>query len=256
MPSNLARYFDAVIPWEKRLRREMPLLSELARAAGRHVLLPACGTGGHAMALAAQGFHVCGFDVDEDALALARAKLAARQEAIRAAHGEVRLAMLALEHAHELGPVHDAAFCLGNALPGLSEPGQIAAALRGIAGALRPGGIFLTQNLNYDRRWREKSRFFPVLSGETSEEEVLLVKFADYEAEFLNFHAMFLTRPKRGGAWKSEVRTSRQIPLFRDRLAEQLHEAGFVNLRCWGDYTPSPFDPQSSNDLIAVAEKA
>ena len=255
MPANLAQLYEAVIPWEKRLRREMPLLAELARSAGRHVLVPACGTGGHFVALAELGFHACGFDVDEDALALAREKTAARQPAICAAHGEARLARLAMEQAYELGPTHDAAFCLGNALPGLSEPGQLSAALRAIAGALRPGGILLTQNLNYDRRWREKARLFPLLAGETLEEEVLLVKFADYEADCINFHAMFLTRPKCGGVWQSQARSSRQIPLFRDLLLGLLSQAGFSDFVCWGDYAKSPFDEATSPDLIIVAEK-
>ena len=34
MPSHIAPYYDAVINWNKRLAREMPLLVELAREAG------------------------------------------------------------------------------------------------------------------------------------------------------------------------------------------------------------------------------
>jgi hypothetical protein len=124
-----------------------------------------------------------------------------------------------------------------------------------MAAALRPGGIFFTQNLNYDRRWREKARWFPVLSGETAEEEVLLVKFADYEAELINFHVMFLARNKAGGRWESTVKTSQQIPLFQARLAELLTQVGFGRFSLWGDYSKSPFDPAKSTDLIILAEK-
>lgn len=256
MEPYLARYFDAVIPWEKRLAREVPLLCALAREAGaRHVLVPACGTGGHVAALAERGFHVCGFDVDEDALAIASEKIAARAEAIRAAHGEVRVMNLAMERAGELGDFHDAAFVLGNALPGLSAPGHLLEALRGVVAALRPGGVFLTQNLNYDLRWREKQQFFPILSGETADDEVLLVKFADFEPEHINFHGMFLARPKSGGPWKSHVRSSRQIPLFQDRLLEALREAGLGEFECWGDYARAPFDKAKSNDLIVFARR-
>lgn len=254
MTGNLAQYFDCVINWEKRLAREMPLLEELARGAGSRVIVPACGTGGHVVALAQRGFSVLGFDADESVLEIARSKINSSAAAIAAARGEGSLMCLTMEQAGRLGPHHDAAFCLGNALPGLSAPGQLLAALQGIAGALRPGGIFLTQNLNYDRRWREKAKFFPVLSGETSDEEVLLVKFADYEAVFINFHAMFLTRPKPHGAWQTQVRTSRQIPLFRDRLADLLAQAGFGNLCFWGDYAKSPFEETQSSDLIVLAK--
>jgi SAM-dependent methyltransferase len=253
---KLAAYYDAVINWEKRLAREMPLLVELAGAAGLRVLVPACGTGGHVVALAAHGFKTLGFDADEAPLAIARGKIRAAESSIAAAGGAARVMQLKMEEAAGLRPLCDAAFCLGNALPSLSEPGQLLSALRGVAGALRPGGIFFTQNLNYDRRWREKVQYFPVLSGETPEEEVLLVKFADYEAEFINFHALFLARPKAGGAWQSQVRTSRQIPLCRARLAELLLQAGFGKLRFWGDYAKSPFSEAESSDLLVLAEKA
>ncbi|SPE24570.1 putative methyltransferase [Acidobacteriia bacterium SbA2] len=255
MPSNFAEHYEAVINWEKRLARERPLLVELARSAGRRVLIPACGTGAHVVALARDGFSVLGFDADEEMVALARQRIDREAKAIFAAGGEATASVLRMEEAGELGPTHDVACCLGNALPGISGEGQLAAALKGVAGALRAGGLFFTQNLNYDLRWKEKAHWFPVLSGETGKEEVLLVKFADYEPQAINFHAMFLTRQKAGGKWQSEVRSSRQIPLFRDRLAELLTEAGFGNLQYWGDYAKAPFDPANSNDLLVVGEK-
>ena len=160
-----------------------------------------------------------------------------------------------MEDAGELGPTYDAAFCLGNALPGISGEGQLLSALKGIAGALRTGGLLLTQNLNYDLRWKEKAHWFPLLSGETAKEEVLLVKFADYERETINFHAMFLVRGKAEAKWQSHVRSSRQIPLFRSLLAGLLTRAGFGKLQFWGDYAKTAFDPEKSNDLLVAAEK-
>ena len=255
MAPNFAEYYDAVINWKKRLAREMPLLEELARSAGRRILVPACGTGGHVVALARRGFSVLGFDADEDAVAFAQQRIKQEADAISAAGGEAKVSLLKMEQAGELGPTHDAAFCLGNALPGVSGEGQLLAALRGIAGALRAGGILLTQNLNYDLRWKEKAHWFPLLSGETATEEVLLVKFADYEQEAINFHAMFLVREKAGAKWQTHVRSSRQIPLFRDPLAQLLTQAGFGKVRFWGDYAKAPFDPAKSNDLLVAAEK-
>jgi SAM-dependent methyltransferase len=253
IPPNFAEYYDAVLDWEKRLTRELPLLEGLARAAGSRVLIPACGTGGHIVALAQRGFAVLGFDADEGAVEFTRRRIDSASKS--AAGGEARVALLKMEEAHRLGAVYDVAFCLGNALPGLSDPGQLLAALRGVAGALRPGGTFLTQNLNYDLRWREKAQWFPLLSGETFQEEVLLVKFADYETEFINFHAMFLTREKPAGKWRAHTRSTRQLPVFRERLAEQLGQAGFGDFRFWGDYAKSPFDPERSNDLLVAATK-
>jgi SAM-dependent methyltransferase len=255
MPPNFAEYYDALINWEKRLARELPLLVELARTAGRRVLIPACGTGAHVVALARKGFSVLGFDADEEMVAMTRQRIDREVTAISAAGGEAMVRLLRMEDAGELGPTHDVAYCLGNALPGISGEEQLSAALKGVAGALRAGGLFFTQNLNYDLRWKEKAHWFPLLSGETANEEVLLVKFADYEPKAINFHAMFLARQKAGGKWQSDVRSSRQIPLLRDGLAELLTEACFVKLLFWGDYAKAPFDPAKSNDLLVVGEK-
>jgi SAM-dependent methyltransferase len=255
MPPPLARYFDSVIPWETRLKREMPLLEELARKAGGRVLVPACGTGGHVVGLAECGFEVLGFDIDEDALAIARQKIVAATSTIVAASGKAEVRLMEMTQAPNLGRPYDVAFVLGNALPGMTQPGQLLAALRGVAGALRPGGMFLTQNLNYDLRWREKAQFFPVLAGQTKDEEVLLVRFADYDAEFISFHGMFLARPKTGGGWQSYVRSSRQIPLFRERLTTLLVEARFGDVTYWGDFARTPFEPDESIDLVVLARK-
>jgi SAM-dependent methyltransferase len=255
MSGEFGEYYGAIINWEKRLAREMPLLEELARQAGPRVLVPACGPGAHIVALAERGYKVLGFDRDEAALETAQSRIQCRTAAIAAAGGEARVELLDMAEAHRLGPVHDVAFCLGNALPSLSAPGQLLGALKATAGALRPGGIFFTQNLNFDLRWKEKAHWFPLLSGETARKEVLLVKFADYEADFINFHGMFLTREKPHGAWQTQVRTTRWLPLFQERLSDFLHQAGFRNLRFWGDYAKLPFDADRSNDLLIAAEK-
>jgi SAM-dependent methyltransferase len=248
-------YYDAVINWEKRLAREMPLLEELARQAGGRVLVPACGTGGHVVALAQRGFDVLGFDADVAMVEFTARRIRSAAPAIAAARGKAEARVLAMEAAGELNQQFGAAFCLGNALPGLSAEGQLLAALRGVAGALAPGGIFLTQNLNYDLRWAQRISQFPLLSGETSQEEVLLVKVAEYHRDYLSFHAMFLAREKAAGKWQAHVRTSRQIPLFQKLLTDLATQAGLADFICWGDFARTPFDPQKSNDLIFAARK-
>jgi SAM-dependent methyltransferase len=255
MPTDLASYYDAVINWKKRLAREMPLLEELARQAGGRVLVPACGTGGHVVALAQQGFDVLGFDADAGMVEFTRRRIETAAGAIRAAHGKAEVELLTMEGATALSAEFSAAFCLGNPLPGLSTEGQLLAALRGVASALRPGGIFLTQNLNYDLRWRQRISQFPLLAGETPHEEILLVKLAEYHADYLNFHAMFLAREKPAGKWQAHVRTSRQILLFQELLARLATQAGWGDFTFWGDFARTPFDIAGSHDLIFAARK-
>jgi SAM-dependent methyltransferase len=255
LPTNFASYYDAVINWKKRLAREMPLLEELARQAAGRVLVPACGTGGHVVALAQQGFNVLGFDADAGMVEFTRRRIEAAAGAIAAAHGKAEVTLLTMEGAAELPAEFAAAFCLGNALPGLSAEGQLLAALRGVASALRPGGIFLTQNLNYDLRWQQRISQFPLLNGETPREEILLVKVAEYHADYINFHAMFLAREKPAGKWQAQARTSRQIPLFQKLLIDLATQAGMGDFSFWGDFARTPFALEGSHDLIVAARK-
>jgi len=255
MSANLAPYYDAVINWEKRLAREMPLLEDLARETGGKILVPACGTGGHVVAIAQRGFEVLGFDADAGAVEFTRRRIDSAASAIAAADGKAEVRLLAMENAADLHAEFDATFCLGNALPGLSAEGQLLAALRGVASTLRQGGVFLTQNLNYDLRWQQRASEFPLLTGETPREEILLVKFADYQADHLNFHAVFLVREKPAGKWQTHARTSRQIPLFQKLLTDLAAQAGLGEFSFWGDYARSPFDPEKSHDLIFAARK-
>jgi SAM-dependent methyltransferase len=248
-------YYDAVINWEKRLAREMPLLEDLARQSGGRILVPACGTGGHVVSLAQRGFNVLGFDADAAMVEFAQRRIDSAAASIAAAGGAAQARVLTMEGATELHAQFSAAFCLGNALPGLSAEGQLLAALRGVGEALAPGGIFLTQNLNYDLRWQQRTSQFPLLSGATASEEVLLVKVAEYHSDHISFHAMFLAREKPAGKWQAHAHTSRQIPLSQKLLADMAGQAGFGDFTFWGDYSRAPFTPAKSNDLIFYARR-
>jgi SAM-dependent methyltransferase len=184
-----------------------------------------------------------------------RHRIETTADTINSANGKAEVRLLAMEGALDLHAQFDAAFCLGNALPGLSAEGQLLAALRGVARALRAGGIFFTQNLNYDLRWKQRISQFPLLSGETADEEIMLVKVAEYQADYINFHAIFLAREKPAGKWQAHARTSRQIPLFQKLLADLTSQAGFSEINSWGDFARTPFEAEGSHDLILAARK-
>ncbi len=236
-----ARYYDALADWPKRLAREIPFLKRLLP--GRRVLVAGCGTGGHLPALAAAGFDVTGIDADPAMVDLSRARAAGRVELLR------------LEACSQLGARFDAVLCLGNVLPGLSEPNQMELAIAEMYGALAPGGVFFTQNLNYDRRWREKTRFFPLLSGKKDDEEVILFKFADYAGSHIDFHAVYLVRRDPAALWGQHMTTTPQRPVFRRDLENACRLTGFARLECWGNYSGEPFDELRSPDLLLAAWK-
>jgi SAM-dependent methyltransferase len=250
----LAPMFDVMTDWEARLASEGPFLREMLRESGAaRVLDAACGSGGHALALARWGYDVAGADASPVMIALAQAKAA-----------EVGLDIpLVVSDLAALGEIrprarpYDAVLCLGNSLPHLLTQADLVAALRGMASVLRPGGLFLTQNLNYDLRWVTQPRFFAAQGGELDGQQVLVWRFADYDvpAGRIEFHIALFRRSERD--WRVDVHTTPQRPLFRADLFDGLAEAGFGEAQTYGQMAmPSePLDAGRSGDLVVVARK-
>jgi len=244
---RLAPLFDVMTNWEERLAYEGPWLrAQLAAHEARSVLDAACGTGGHALAFAEWGLETVGADASPAMIELAHQK-----------GGSARFEVAALGAiAPTLNRQFDAAVCLGNSLPHLVADAELGAGLRDLHACLRPGGLLVTHNLNYDSRWKKRPRFFGVQSGTLEGQQRLVWRFADYhdETRTLTFHTALFTEGDSG--WSVEVNSTPQRPLFRDTLAAALEEAGFRIEGAYGNMTGEPFDPDASPDLVVAAVTA
>jgi SAM-dependent methyltransferase len=243
--------FDVMTDWASRLAVEEPFLrQQLAQIDACSVLDAACGSGGHALALAEWGYHVVGADVSPAMITLARAKAV---DIPRVTFHVVGLGDLASRF-----PLFDAALCLGNSLPHLLTEAELLAALVDLSACLRPGGLLILHNLNYDRRWQTRPRWFAVNSGLHQGHQVLVWRFADYletPQPRIDFHTA-LFRQGDDGKWSVEVNSTPQRPLFQADLERLLPVAGFTDVAYYGDMTGAPFDPEESSDLVVVAHRA
>jgi glycine/sarcosine N-methyltransferase len=251
----LAPMFDVMTDWDARLTAEGPFLQAQLDAVGaRRVLDAACGSGGHALWLARQGYEVAGVDVSPVMIDLARQKA-------RAARLDVKFRVADLANLQPANPepatAYDAVFCLGNSLPHLLTQADLAAALRSMANVLRPDGLLILQNLNYDLRWQKQPRWFAAQGGELDGQQVLVWRFADYDvpAGRIAFHIALFSQGERD--WKVDVYTTPQRPLFRVDLLDGLAAAGFGETQTYGRMTTpfEPFDARKSGDLIVAARK-
>jgi glycine/sarcosine N-methyltransferase len=241
----LAADYDRFVNWEGRLSYELPFLESLFKAQDVHsVLDAACGTGHHAIVLARRGYQVVGAD-----LSTAMVERARQNAADQGVDGT--FAVASLGELASLGRTFDAALCLGNSLPHLLSASAVAQALSDFAAVLRPGGLLVIQNRNFDRVWAERERFMPPQSHRQGEDEWLFLRFYDFYPETVTFNMIRLHRT--GGAWAQDVQSAELRPIFRDDLAAALVAAGFRNLSFYGSYDGSAFEPNQSGDLIAVA---
>ncbi|HNS51766.1 MAG TPA: class I SAM-dependent methyltransferase [Anaerolineae bacterium] len=245
----LAVDYDRFVSWPGRLARELPFLESTFQAHGvQSVLDSACGSGRHAIALAQRGYQSVGADLSAPMIEQARRNAAVAATGIPfvvAGFGQL---------ATTLGKTFDAVLCLGNSLPHLLTPAAVAGALADFAAVLRPGGLLVVQNRNFDQVWAARDRFIGPQAHRDGEEEWLFVRFYDFHEETLTFNMVRLHRSEAG--WTQAVDATELRPIFRDGLSEALAAAGFGEAAFYGSYDGSAFDPAASGDLIAVARKA
>jgi SAM-dependent methyltransferase len=263
----LAPMFDVMTDWQARLAVEGPFLRAMLEEAGaRSVLDAACGSGGHALALAAWGYEVAGADVSPVMVDMARRKAVEAgldiPFAVTDLAGLTELASGRMDDDSALGVArlapYDAVLCLGNSLPHLLTQADLVAALRGMGAVLKHGGLLVLHNLNYDLRWQKQPRWFGAQGGVLDGREVLVWRFADYDqlSGRIAFHIALFRKGDTG--WQVEVHATPHRPLFHSDLLDALAEAGFSAPRSFGRMTLplDPFDPYVSPDLVVVTSKA
>ena len=120
----------AVPPWATEAELDF-VVRRLGLAAGSRIVDVPCGSGRHALGLAARGHRVLGIDVSHEAVGHARRSAAGRGLDVQFAVGDMRQI--------PDGEPFDAAVCMGNSFGYLDLDGtrEFASAL---AAAIRPGG--------------------------------------------------------------------------------------------------------------------
>jgi glycine/sarcosine N-methyltransferase len=188
---RLAESFDVMTDWQSRLAVELPFLeATFAQRNVQSVLDCACGTGGHAIALAQRGYRVTGSDIS--AQMIARSQANAEHAGVTVPFAVARFQDLS----STFNAQFDAVLCLGNSLPHvLTDAAALESALN-MRVCLRARGVLILHNLNYDKRWKEKPRWFAVNAGTLDERETLVWRFADYDetSGLINFNIALLDR--------------------------------------------------------------
>jgi SAM-dependent methyltransferase len=126
------------------------VLERHGRPGAGAVLEPACGSGRMLAEMARRGHRVTGIDLSPAMVAYARQRLADEGLAGRVVHADMT--------DFELPQRFDLAHCLINTFRHLLDEGTAVAALRCIARALAPGGLFVLGMHLSDYGWRARQR--------------------------------------------------------------------------------------------------
>ncbi len=252
--------YDRFVNWNARLGVEMPFLLDALHSlpsflpAPKRVLDAACGTGQHAIALAQQGFLAAGSDLSVGMVEQARHH--AQQAGldlpfVAAGFGELQAAFAS----SPLFPF-DALLCLGNSLPHLTDLPSLQAALADFAACLRPGGLLVLQNRNFDALAHSHERWMEPQARREDDQDWVFIRFYDYLPDgLIDFHILTLYRAAPSTSWQQRLTTTRLRSLLHDELLALLAEAGFGRIRAYGDMQSAPFQPGPSGNLVVTAVK-
>ena len=243
--------YDYFVNWPQRLQYELPFIQRQLQAVGaQRVLDVACGTGQHALALAAAGFAVTATDLS--AAMIEQAKANARRAGHRARFVVAGFGQLRAR----LDGDFDALLCLGNSLPHVLTEAELRATLADFAAVLRPGGLVLIQSRNFDAVMRARMRWIGPQGHTEGDRDRLFVRFYDFNPDgTLTFNVVSLTRTG-GGPWSQQAEATTLRPWLHGELLAALADAGFGECEAYGSMAGDPFVTETSGDLVLVARRA
>ena len=247
---ELARLYDefyATKPYVEEARFVSERLAEAGVPAKGRVLDLACGTGGHALELAALGYQVVGVDIAEGMLEEARKKASARGL-------EVEFLCQDLRQLDVVEGAYDAAVCLFDSLGYLLTDAAISEALRRVNLSLKPGGAFIVE------AWHEAAmlsgydevrvRRLALPSG-----EVVRISDTDVDVESQSATVSYtIFRQAPDGRWDRVCEEHRNRFFMQRDLARLLETAGLAPCRWLSGYAEESITMETWH-LLAVCKK-
>jgi 2-polyprenyl-3-methyl-5-hydroxy-6-metoxy-1,4-benzoquinol methylase len=243
---EIADIYDDMTRFDERLDKEIVVLKEWQQRYGFQTALDvACGTGLHALALVRLGVHVVGADISEAMLAKARKHAAESGENIRWIHAPMQQIAFQVPNAQ-----YDAIFCLGNSLPHLLESDDLVTAFENFATLLTPDGILVLQLLNYARVLAEKER----IVGIRQQQNTMFIRFYDFHPPTLTFNLLTVSIQER--RCPHTLHSTTLYPYQQKELDKHLTRQALLPIGYYGTMQFHSFDPQTSPDLIIVAQRS
>ncbi len=242
----IAHFYDAD---DGRLQEDIPALLWFAQETGGPILELGVGTGRLALPLAQAGFEVTGVDNSPGMLALARARLAPFAAQTRLVQCDFR--DLDLDQTFAL------AYCGFNTFLHLIETEDQAAALRCWRRHLRADGLLALDVYNpdlarlaaADGSFALADRWLDPASGRMIYK--LFGSEVDIAGQIVTLHTFYDALDASGQVQRTAVHKRTRL-LFRRELALLLAQAGFRQIRFFGDYDLSPWQTDSPRILAAA----
>lgn len=201
-----------------------------------------CSTGDLCMAMSKQGHNIVGIDLDSGMIDVANRNKTLYSNLKVEYH---QMDMLEIENYFSPQQFHQI-YCFGNTIVHLTELNKIYNLFRQIAGLLKPTGCFKGQILNYSYIMENKIFTLPLLESE----RVSFERYYHHDGNLLQFHTILKDKENKLKQKDSIL----LYPLNHDLLDELLHNAGFSEIKYYGNFNLEPLE-ETSMRLVFEAFK-
>lgn len=241
----LSKGYDRMMDAERRVQRATEFLQTLRqRDSFDSVIDAGCGSGHFAIAAARLGCGTLGIDLSEGMLDIAR-----RTAQRNGVDIEWRQGSLAQVDQLTSAPA-DLVLCMGNTLPHVLDPDELAASCRAFFNALKPGGRAVVHLLNYDRLLATRERIVDIDRAGDLE----FIRFYDYWGpNLINFNVLTIDWSKTPA--KHQIESVELRPYRHQEVRQAMINAGFGICYPCGSLQLGPFHPHQSDVLILIAVK-
>ena len=238
---ELSVQYDSMIPFEKAIERKKELFKNLLKDSKKTIADIGCGTGSDSLALAGIGHKVTSFDPSSQMLDKARVN--AKSSGLELDFYQFGASQIP----DEFNGKYDVVISFGNSFANIPAD-EFDSSVCKCFSLLREKGELYIQILNYEKILLEKKRIVNI----TTSEEKYFVRFYDFNENQIVFNILQFYKAKPAS---NQIISTKIYPYSIDDFSIALKKAGFKINKYYGSFNFSPYDPQTSNDLIITAVK-
>lgn len=230
--TEVAHYYDEIFPVNQ---TQVTFFQKRLKVPPKKILDLACGTGTLLSILCSRGYHGLGIDLNEEMIKIAKQK------------GNHNCEFCVSDMLTFKEGKYDLISCIGNSLVHLIKIDDIRTFLTNCKDMLKDNGTLVIQIINYNRILKYNIKSLPIISNDAHD----LTFIREYTYDKNNNLILFTTTLK-----VEEVTLTNSVklyPLKSEELVMLLAETGYHNIKLYGDFHETPYDPDTSYSLVVEA---
>ena len=238
---ELSVQYNSMIPFKKAIERKKELFKKLLKGSNKTIADIGCGTGSDSLALAGIGHNVTSFD--PSAQMLDKARINAKGSGLDLDSYQFGASQIP----DDFNGIYDVVISFGNSFANIPTD-ELESSVCKCFSLLREKGELYIQILNYEKILLEKKRIVSITTGE----EKYFIRFYDFNENRIVFNILQFDKAKPAD---HKLISTKIYPYSTADFTIALKKAGFKYINYYSSLNFSPFDPQTSNDLIITAVK-